>query len=70
MTRAEVLNNDSHDMIIDEGVDLGLDVAMDMYADNDFQLPDGAFGGVPSSPSNLLSSVRETGKTNKQVCLV
>lgn len=62
----DVLNNISQDIVVDEGVDFNLDAAMDMYADNDFQLPDSAFGGVPS-PSNILSS---TSRTNKKVCPV
>lgn len=66
----QILNNISQDMIVDEGVDFNLDAAMDMYANDDFQLPDGAFGAVSPSPANILSSAGKTGRTNRKVCPV
>lgn len=57
-------------MIVDEGVDFNLDASMGMYANDDFQLPDGAFGAVSPSPANILSSAGKTGRTNRKVCPV
>ena len=57
-------------MIVDDGVDFNLDAAMDMYANDDFQLLDGAFGAASPSPSNILTSAGKTGRTNRKVCPV
>ena len=57
-------------MIVDDGVDFNLDAAMDMYANDDSQLPDGAFGAASPSPSNILSLAGKTGRTNRKVCPV